>query len=156
MNSNLPRLLALSTLAGSALAAAPTSFPDVPRDHWARPAVQETVEAGILEGYGGRFHGTELVNRYQMAVILRRLLAVEESLRNQVEAPDSIAGTAIGPRDEHLARLLSELRAEVYRLSLGLRVVEERPHSGAPGGTGDSQALASLVKLHRVSPRKPW
>ena len=50
------------------------SFTDVPRTHWAYDAIQSAVDAGILQGYDGKFHGRRLINRYQMAVITAKLL----------------------------------------------------------------------------------
>jgi hypothetical protein len=49
-------------------------FSDVPRGHWAYEAVQKAAEAGILQGWNGRFHGNKVVNRYQMAVVVARML----------------------------------------------------------------------------------
>src|SRR5579862_9428968 len=49
-------------------------FADVPRGHWAYDAVQKAAEAGILQGWNNRFHGNKVVNRYQMAVVVARML----------------------------------------------------------------------------------
>lgn len=49
-------------------------FSDVPKGHWAYEAVQKSAEAGILQGWNGRFHGNKIVNRYQMAVVVARML----------------------------------------------------------------------------------
>src|SRR5688572_15277279 len=49
-------------------------FADVPRGHWAYEAVQKAAEAGILQGWNNRFHGNKVVNRYQMAVVVARML----------------------------------------------------------------------------------
>jgi hypothetical protein len=49
-------------------------FSDVPRSHWAYDAVQKAAEAGMLQGWNNRFHGHKVVNRYQMAVVVSRML----------------------------------------------------------------------------------
>ena len=49
-------------------------FSDVPRTHWAYDAIQKAVDAGILQGYDGKYHGKRLLNRYQMAVIVAKML----------------------------------------------------------------------------------
>ena len=49
-------------------------FSDVPRTHWAYDSIQAAVDAGILQGYDGKFHGKRLLNRYQMAVITAKML----------------------------------------------------------------------------------
>ncbi|MDH3558530.1 MAG: S-layer homology domain-containing protein, partial [Deltaproteobacteria bacterium] len=50
------------------------TFKDVDPTHWAYTAVQDMVSRGILQGFDGKFHGDKLVNRYQMAVIIRKVL----------------------------------------------------------------------------------
>ena len=49
-------------------------FADVPKGHWAYDAVQKSAESGILQGWDNRFHGNKIVNRYQMAVVVARML----------------------------------------------------------------------------------
>ena len=49
------------------------TFKDVDPTHWAYKAVQDMVNRGILQGFGGKFHGDKLVNRYQMAVIIKKV-----------------------------------------------------------------------------------
>jgi hypothetical protein len=67
-------LIALAVLcfAGAAFAAMP--FADVPANHWAYDAIQKAVDAGILQGFDGQFHGKKLLNRYQVAVIVAKML----------------------------------------------------------------------------------
>lgn len=71
-------LLAMLVLAGSAAAqpSAPTParFSDVPAGHWAADAVAELGRLGILQGDGGSFRGESYLNRYQVAVIVKRLM----------------------------------------------------------------------------------
>jgi len=50
-------------------------FQDVPRDHWAYNAVKHLAELGLLEGYeDDLFHGDHLVSRYEMAVMVDKIL----------------------------------------------------------------------------------
>lgn len=66
-------LLLLSGIAG-ARPAAEGIYTDVPRGHWAYESVKKAAESGILQGYDGKFHGNKTINRYQMALIVARLL----------------------------------------------------------------------------------
>lgn len=68
----LALVLAAFLMATNALAAA--TFADVPRDHWAYDAISRCVETGILKGFDGKFHGKKLLNRYQMAVVVAKIL----------------------------------------------------------------------------------
>lgn len=73
------RFVSLVLLGGALVGgtrAASNPFSDVPRTHWAYRGVQAMVDAGLLEGYDGKFQGEKLLNRYQMAVITKRLLDV--------------------------------------------------------------------------------
>jgi len=68
-------LLAILCFASTAFAAAEMKvFKDVPQNHWAYDAIQRCVDAGILQGYDGQFHGKKLLNRYQVAVIVDKML----------------------------------------------------------------------------------
>lgn len=52
-------------------------FPDVPPDHWAYDAVQELVDAGIIQGYpDGTFGGKRAMTRYEFAEALAKAIPV--------------------------------------------------------------------------------
>ena len=81
-----------------------TGFADVGPKHWAAPAIRRVVDAGVLEGYGGKFHGARNVDRYQMAAILDRLLRVQEDqtsrLLAEVVVPPPVTAPDLGLRQE--------------------------------------------------------
>ena len=52
---------------------AKSSFRDVTHGHWARAAIEQMVELGIMRGYNGKFHGKKLLNRYQMSVVFAKV-----------------------------------------------------------------------------------
>ena len=50
-------------------------FPDVTVDHWASNAVKFVKENGLMDGYpDGMFHGNENISRYELAVVVERLV----------------------------------------------------------------------------------
>ncbi|MEA3401661.1 MAG: S-layer homology domain-containing protein [Armatimonadota bacterium] len=60
-------------------------WPDVPRSHWAAGAVEFATGTGLMNGYpDGRFRGDEALSRYEVAVILKRLV---ERLQIVAEGP---------------------------------------------------------------------
>ncbi len=60
---------------GTARAQVSTVPPDVPFDHWAYDAIADLYRAGLLEGYpDGLFCGQRPVTRYEMAMVLARLI----------------------------------------------------------------------------------
>lgn len=51
------------------------TWPDIPAGHWAANAVEMATAAGFMNGYpDGNFRGDEKLSRYEIAVILRRLI----------------------------------------------------------------------------------
>lgn len=109
-------LIALAVLcfAGAAFAAAP--FADVPANHWAYDAIQKCVDAGILQGFDGQFHGKKLLNRYQVAVIVAKML-------------DRQTGKPIAGKDgkgvENIEALTIEFADELALLNVKVSTLED-------------------------------
>ena len=88
----LAMLLALAltfALTSVAFAAGPTSYPDVPADHWGHGDVMACSEAGLVQGFpDGSFGPEKQMTRAELVTILRRL------------APNQTPGTTpVGPSD---------------------------------------------------------
>ena len=118
-------LLALLVLWGGARA---QTFPDVAPDHWAANAVEALVRSGVLVGFpDGTFRGENAVSRYEVALIVSRLLDVvdrratsvtgeTEELLAQLEALPSELRAAAGDR-QALAAVVDAALADLARLS---------------------------------------
>lgn len=104
-------------------------FPDVPDQHWARDAVADLSAKGILEGYpDGTFKGDRAASRWEMALMLQRLLARMEqehtrfATKADLEALRSLANrlkdelNAIGVRVKNLEEATSALDKRVTEL----------------------------------------
>lgn len=53
-----------------------TPFSDVPANHWAYQAIQSLAADGLVEGYpDGKFKGDRPMTRYEMAVVIARVIA---------------------------------------------------------------------------------
>ncbi|MGA3038437.1 MAG: S-layer homology domain-containing protein [Vulcanimicrobiaceae bacterium] len=83
------RLIALILAAGFAIVAfamnaqggRATPFSDVPANHWAYQAIQSLAADGLIEGYpDGRFKGDRPLTRYEMAVLIARVIAKVETM----------------------------------------------------------------------------
>ncbi len=97
---------------GDADPAAPSidTFNDVPVRHWASEAVEVSADAGLLTGNpDGSFHGEREVTRYEMAIILQRLL-------HRLDVADA---------DEAGAELATAIRAELAESGASEDEVEE-------------------------------
>lgn len=140
----LAALLSL-TLVAPAMA---QPFADVPTDHWAYDAIAELAAKGLIEGYpDGAFRGDRAMTRYEMAMVVARVLARIEAIKIPPLPPDLVrtatltkevaglraaftaADTALDKRLSAsiatLSRLMAEFRAELAALGVRVTAVEE-------------------------------
>ena len=90
-------------------ASAANPFTDVSSDDWAYQAVASLSDEGVIDGYpDGTFRGDKHVSRYEIAQIVARLMAKEDSLN--------------ASQKETLAKLSSQYANELK--DLGVRVAE--------------------------------
>ncbi len=77
-------MLLVLALTASTFAA---SFADVPANHWAYEAVNKLVAAGIITGYpDGTYGGQRTLTRYEVAVVISRVLEDIEAERDVLAA----------------------------------------------------------------------
>jgi len=63
-------------------------FADTPTNHWAYDAIAELAAKGLIEGYpDGTFKGDRAMTRYEMAMVVARLLARIESIQIPTPPP---------------------------------------------------------------------
>lgn len=119
--------------------AAPT-VNDVPKDHWAYPAVKELMRVGIIDGYGdGTFGGNKVVSRYEMAQI------IEKAMSNQSKA------TAI--QKALIDKLAIEFALELNKIELRVSKVERKTNVWLGGETrmryfSNNPGVPGSSKLH--------
>jgi len=66
-----------SFVSSTAVAQANITFDDVPQDHWAAGSVERLRSVGMLQGFpDGAYYGNLALSRYQMAVLLDRMLTL--------------------------------------------------------------------------------
>ena len=103
-------------------------FADVPTDHWAFDAIAELAAKGIVEGYpDGTFKGDRAMTRYEMAMVVARLLARIEAIKIPAPAPPvKVPPPEVSRADiTTLQRLINEFRAELAALGVRVTAVEE-------------------------------
>ena len=102
----------LSSLLALGKGASATPFSDVPANHWAYQAIQSLAADGLVEGYpDGKFKGDRPLTRYEMAVIVARVIAKLQA---------NGAGYASKADLDKLQKLIDALKDELD--SLGVRV----------------------------------
>lgn len=90
-------------------------FADVDTSSWAYQAVSQLSDQGVVDGYpDGTFKGDKNVSRYELAQIIARLMAKEESLNDSQRAT--------------VQKLSAEYAGELQ--SLGVRVTELEKKTG--------------------------
>jgi hypothetical protein len=103
-------------------------FADVPTDHWAFDAIAELAAKGLIEGYpDGTFKGDRALTRYEMAMVIARVLARIEAIKiPPPPAPTKIPAPEVTRADiQTLQRLINEFRAELAALGVRVTAVEE-------------------------------
>ncbi len=95
-------------------------FPDVPDAHWAKDAVAALAAKGLVEGYpDGTFKGDRSASRWEVAIIVARLLAKMEQAN---------ATFATKAELDELRKLANALREELDALGVRVTNLEESVH----------------------------
>lgn len=118
MKKRIMSFVASAMLLASAMpAVAAPLFPDVKDDHWAKDAVAALAAKGLLEGYpDGTFKGDRAATRWEVAMIVARLLAKMEQAH---------ATFATKAELEELRKLVNALREELDALGVRVTNLEE-------------------------------
>jgi len=140
-------------------------FPDVP-DMWAKDAVAALAAKGILEGYpDGTFKGDRAATRYEVAMIVARLMArIEQEeatfatkadldelrrLVNQLKDELDALGVRVQNLEDNVAKLdkrVTELERITFYGSLDVRYVTQHfSNSGNSTGTNSLDAAAVIT-----------
>jgi hypothetical protein len=105
-------VLLMTSLAGSA-----PLFPDVPENHWAKDAVAALAAKGLVEGYpDGTFKGDRSASRWEVAMIVARLLAKMEQEHATFASKAEL---------DELRKLVNALREELDALGVRVDNLEE-------------------------------
>lgn len=102
----------VSSLVALGASATATPFSDVPSNHWAYQAIQSLAADGLIDGNpDGKFKGDRPLTRYEMAVLVARVIAKLQA---------NGAGYASKSDLDKLQKLIDALKDELD--SLGVRV----------------------------------
>ncbi|HAE40366.1 MAG TPA: hypothetical protein DCG57_17285 [Candidatus Riflebacteria bacterium] len=96
------------------------AFQDLPRDHWAYSDVEFLISQGYMEGYpDGTFKGRKVTTRYDVALMLARILKRMEEKKANIDAASEEERAA-------LTRLTKEFRDELGLLDVRVDSLERR------------------------------
>lgn len=123
-------------ISGSALHAG--TFSDVPSNHWAYAAVEKVANSGIIKGYSEKFHGDEKLSRYEIAIIISRLLdSVSKNGVKMAPEVDSTMKRLVDEFSNELALLGARVDALEARTANNERRISKLETSTPAGGNGN-------------------
>ena len=97
-------------------------FADVDTSSWAYQAVSQLSDQGVVDGYpDGTFKGDKNVSRYELAQIIARLMAKEESLNDSQRATVQKLSAEYAGELQSLGVRVKELEKKTGNLSNGCR-----------------------------------
>ncbi|MBI2264792.1 MAG: S-layer homology domain-containing protein [Armatimonadetes bacterium] len=111
--------LALLFLLSSAIPPSPTApLDEIPETHWAKSAIEDLLRKGILKGAeDGRVHGERPLTRYQMGMIIYRVLKELEAKGESAQVPSQT--NLVTKQDiEALTLLAKEYTRELQAIGL--------------------------------------
>jgi len=116
---------AAAVVFGLILRVAAQPFSDTPTNHWAYDAIAELAAKGLIQGYpDGTFTGDRSMTRYEMAIVVARLLTRIESIR--IPAPPTAQKPEVTKADiDMVLRLMNEFRAELTAQDVRSQAVEK-------------------------------
>lgn len=117
------------------------AFQDLPQDHWAFTDVDFLVSQGYMEGYpDGTFKGRKVTTRYDVALILARIL-------KRMEEKKAMLDQASEEERAALSRLTKEFRDELGLLDVRVDSLERR----MVDGENKMNTLENMLPKVRVS-----
>lgn len=120
-------------------------FSDVPAGHWAKEAVERVTACGFISGFpDGTFRGNANLTRYQVALILQRLLTELQKGGECVSPP----GGRLSEEDLMVIRnAVQELSAELAALGVRVSALEDNAAS-----KDDIARLEAAIEELRTKP----
>jgi len=111
-------------------------FSDVPANSWAYKAVQELAAKGLVIGYGdSTFRGDRLATRYEMAMVVARMLDTYEKGQNAQDQKIELNANDIAT----LMKLAEEFKSELASLNVRVAALEKKVALDTVNFTGDAR-----------------
>jgi hypothetical protein len=154
------------------------SYPDIPGGHWAEESVEQLAELGVILGYpDGTFKGDETLTRYQIALVISRLLdIVKATLGNEAATRQSeidalrvelgrLSGELSSVRsdfetldastEERVRQLESQVSLLSEQMAALLAAVEAGSLQGPPGPRGEKGEAGEKGEPGEAGPPGP-
>lgn len=123
---------------------------DIPRDHWAREAIAELADNGLLRVPAGRFEGEKPVNRYEMAIVTHRLFTRSRETSEQLGAQLKQVMTESEKTSGDIQRLAGRIKDVESKLAKMTTAAPVATHAAAaPGAPAPAPAPAAVTELSK-------
>ena len=117
----------LGTMLSMGRAASATPFSDVPANHWAYQYIQSLAADGLIDGYpDGKFKGDRPLTRYEMAVVIARVIAKLQENEKPYTGPTKQDLDKLQKLIDNLKDELDELGVRVNNLEDSLDALDKR------------------------------
>jgi hypothetical protein len=111
-------------------------FSDVPANSWSYKAVQDLAAKGLVIGYGdSTFRGERLATRYEMAMVVARMLDIYEKGQNAQDQKIELNANDIAT----LMKLAQEFKSELASLNVRVAALEKKAALDTVNFTGDAR-----------------
>jgi len=101
-------------------------FADVPQGHWSYDSVQLLQEKGLVEGYpDGLFKGDRAMTRYEMAMVVARVIAKLQEVEAKIPPPVDLSPYATKQDLEAIDKLIKEFKGELDALGVRVNNIED-------------------------------
>ena len=155
MKKHLAVLITVAMVLGFVLPVMANPFTDVPLNHWAYEAVKQLAAYGLIEGFpDGSYKGQEPMTRYQMAIVVARLLSGLDAEIKDVK--DVLASGLELERQQRVAELegidsaISEAKSEAVEISVA--IAEELAQKAArEAAEAAVEAVDASVKTEEIT-----
>lgn len=152
MKKYLAVVLAVAMVLGLMLPVIASPFEDVPENHWAYEAVKQLAAYGLIQGFpDGTYKGQEPMTRYQMAIVVARLLSDLDTeiieLRNAIESGLEAEQTARAEDRAAIDAAIEQAKDDAVRMAA--EMAEELAQKAA-SEAAEAAAEAAVSKLEEA------
>ncbi len=174
MKKYMAVVVAIAMVLGLMLPVMAGPFADVPENHWAYEAVKQLAAYGLIEGFpDGTYKGQEPMTRYQMAIVIARLLSdldteiieLKDEINSGINAERKAINSAVEEAQNEAVRMSTEIAEElaqkaameaaeaaaeeaVSRMQEAGLVPEDGEEPVAPQQTAEAPIIERIIEKH--------
>ncbi|HQE04600.1 MAG TPA: S-layer homology domain-containing protein, partial [Bacillota bacterium] len=174
MKKYMAVVVAIAMVLGLMLPVMAGPFADVPENHWAYEAVKQLAAYGLIEGFpDGTYKGQEPMTRYQMAIVIARLLSdldteiieLKDEISSGINAERKAINSAVEEAQNEAVRMSTEIAEElaqkaameaaeaaaeeaVSRMQEAGLVPEDGEEPVAPQQTAEAPIIERIIEKH--------